>query len=88
LDIITEEEYRQCTNCPRLEKKIDTINLALLGSDGTGLHGGIAQDIHELKEAEKVQNSWTSNFKPIFMTVITTVLVFSLTWLLTHLPVG
>ena len=32
-------DYSLCPSCPEIKKKIDRIDLALLGEDGTGLNG-------------------------------------------------
>ena len=71
-----------------LQKKVDRIDLALLGPDGTGLHGGICKDIHDINEKDKIQESWTNALKPYVFTTLTTILVFALTWMLTHIPAG
>ena len=46
-------DYSLCPSCPEIKKKIDRIDLALLGEDGTGLNGGIVKAITDLQKEEQ-----------------------------------
>jgi hypothetical protein len=76
--------YSLCPTCPEIKKKIDRIDSALLGEDGTGLKGGISFEISQLKGAEKVTSSWTSLGKPVLIAVASSVLTFIITYALVN----
>ena len=77
-------DYSLCPSMPRDKKKIDPIDLALLGEDGTGLNGGILKAIIVLQKKGRVQDSWTSFAKPIAIAAISSVITYGLTYVLTH----
>jgi hypothetical protein len=77
-------DYSLCPSCPEIKKKIDRIDLALLGEDGTGLNGGIVKAITDLQKKGRVQASWTSFSKPIAIAAISSVITYGLTYVLTH----
>ncbi len=81
---MSEVDYSNCPSCPEIKKKIDRIDLALLGEDGTGLNGGIVKAITELQKKGKVQSSWVSFAKPIAIGVGTAAATFAVTYLLAH----
>jgi hypothetical protein len=54
-------DYSLCRACPKIEKKIDRIDVALLGPDGTGMNAGIVFTITELQKQIRVQDSWVRN---------------------------
>jgi hypothetical protein len=56
--------YSLCPSCPQIKRKIDRIDLAILGEDGTGLNGGIAKAITDPQKKGRVQASRTSFSKP------------------------
>ena len=41
----SEPDYSLCPACPEIKKKIDRIDLALMGPDGTGMKEGIVHAI-------------------------------------------
>jgi len=75
-----EPNYANCPICPEIKKKIDRIDLALLGEDGTGLNGGIVKAIIDLQKKNKVQASWINNAKPIAIAAISSLITFALTY--------
>ena len=77
-------DYSLCPSCPEIKKKIDRIDLALLGEDGTGLNGGIVKAITDLQKKNKVSASWASFSKPIAIGTVTSVVTFLLTYALAH----
>jgi hypothetical protein len=77
-------DYSLCPSCPEIKKKIDRIDLALLGEDGTGLNGGIVRAITDLQKKSKVSASWASIAKPIAIGAVTSVVTFLLTYALAH----
>ena len=77
-------DYSLCPSCPEIKKKIDRIDLALLGEDGTGLNGGIVKAITDLQKKGRVQASWASFGKPIIVALITSAITFALTYAFTH----
>ena len=84
--MVTNEntDYSLCPSCPEIKKKIDRIDFALLGEDGTGLNGGIVKAITDLQKKSKVSASWASFAKPIAIGAATSVVTFLLTYVLTH----
>jgi hypothetical protein len=78
-------DYSLCPSCPEIKKKIDRIDLALLGEDGTGLTGGIVKAITELQKKNKVQGSWVAIAKPLAIGVLSAAITLALTYLLPHL---
>jgi predicted oxidoreductase len=78
------EAFRDCPTCPELKKKVDQIYLAILGADGTGLNGGIVKAITDLQKCGRVQSSWVSNFKPVILSAVTSVVSIVVTLLVTH----
>ena len=79
-----DANYKNCPSCPDIKKKIDRIDRALLGEDGTGMKEGIVHAITILQKNSKVQASWVNNAKPIAIVVVSSLLTFALTYLLTH----
>ncbi len=77
-------DYSLCPSCPEIKRKIDRIDLALLGEDGTGLNGGIVRAITDLQKKNKVSASWASFAKPIAIAVVTSIVTFLLTYALAH----
>ncbi len=77
-------DYSLCPSCPEIKKKIDRIDLALLGEDGTGLNGGIVKAITDLQKKNRVQTSWVSVAKPIAVGAVTAAVTFAVTYLLAH----
>ena len=78
-------DFRNCPTCPDIKKKIDRIDRALLGPDGTGLKEGIVYAITQLQKNSRVQASWVNFAKPIAVAVISSLLTFALTYgLLSH----
>ncbi len=77
-------DYSLCPSCPEIKRKIDRIDLALLGEDGTGLNGGIVKSITDLQKKSKVSTSWANFAKPIAIGVVTSILTFLLTYALAH----
>ena len=77
-------DYSLCPSCPEIKRKIDRIDLALLGEDGTGLNGGIVKAITDLQEKSKVSASWASFAKPIAIGAVTSIVTFLLTYALAH----
>ncbi len=77
-------DYSLCPSCPEIKKKIDRIDFALLGEDGTGLNGGIVKAITDLQKKSKVSASWTNFAKPIAIGVVTSIVTFLLTYALAH----
>lgn len=77
-------DYSLCPSCPEIKRKIDRIDLALLGEDGTGLNGGIVKAITDLQKKSKVSASWTSFAKPIAIGAVTSIVTFLLTYALAH----
>jgi hypothetical protein len=77
-------DYSLCPSCPEIKKKIDRIDLALLGEDGTGLNGGIVKAITDLQKKSRVQSSWVGIAKPIAIGSISAVVTLALTYLLSH----
>ncbi len=77
-------DYSLCPSCPEIKKKIDRIDLALLGEDGTGLNGGIVKAITDLQKKSRVQGSWLSIAKPITVGTISAAITLALTYLLSH----
>jgi hypothetical protein len=81
---MAEADYSNCPSCPEIKKKIDRIDLALLGEDGTGLNGGIVRAITDLQKKSKVSASCASFAKPIAIGAVTSVVTFLLTYALAH----
>jgi hypothetical protein len=81
---MAEADYSNCPSCPEIKKKIDRIDLALLGEDGTGLNGGIVKAITDLQKKSRVQTSWVSFAKPIAIGVVTAAVTFVVSYLLAH----
>ena len=79
-----DPDYSLCPACPEIKKKIDRIDLALMGPDGTGMKEGIVHAITQLQKASKVQDSWVNNTKPILFAAVSSVLTFAITYALTH----
>ena len=77
-------DYSLCPSCPEIKRKIDRIDLALLGEDGTGLNGGIVKAITDLQKKSKVSASWTNFAKPIAIAAVTSIVTFLLTYGLAH----
>ena len=77
-------DYSLCPSCPEIKRKIDRIDLALLGEDGTGLNGGIVKAITDLQKKSKVSASWASFVKPIAIGAVTSIVTFLLTYALVH----
>jgi hypothetical protein len=77
-------DYSLCPSCPEIKRKIDRIDLALLGEEGTGLNGGIVKAITELQKKGKVQSSWISFAKPMAIGVATAAATYAVTYLLSH----
>ena len=77
-------DYGLYPSCPEIKRKIDRIDLALLGEDGTGLNGGIVRAITDLQEKSKVSASWASFAKPIAVGAVTSIVTFLLTYALAH----
>ena len=77
-------DYSLCPSCPEIKRKIDRIDLALLGEDGTGLNGGIVRAITDLQKKNKVSASWASFAKPIAIGAATSIVTFLLTYALAH----
>ena len=77
-------DYSLCPSCPEIKRKIDRIDLALLGEDGTGLNGGIVKAITDLQKKNKVSASWISFAKPIAIGAVTSIVTFLLTYALTQ----
>jgi predicted oxidoreductase len=82
--VSSDPDYSLCPACPEIKKKIDRIDLALMGPDGTGMKDGIVHAITQLQKNGKVQDSWVNNAKPILFAVVSSVLTFALTYALTH----
>jgi hypothetical protein len=72
--------FTNCPTCPDLKKKIDRIDLALMGPDGTGMKEGIVQAITQLQKNSQVQNSWINFGKPIMIALVTSTVTFLLTY--------
>jgi hypothetical protein len=77
-------DYSLCPSCPEIKRKIDRMDLALLGEDGTGLNGGIVKAITDLQKKSKVSASWSSFTKPIAIGAVTSIVTFLLTYALAH----
>jgi hypothetical protein len=77
-------DYSLCPSCPEIKKKIDRIDLALLGEDGTGLKGGIVKAITDLQKKSRVQASWASLAKPLIIAAISSAITYGLTYALSH----
>jgi hypothetical protein len=77
-------DYSNCPSCPEIKKKIDRIDLALLGEDGTGLNGGIVKAITDLQKKNRVQTSWVSIAKPVAIAVVSSAITYGLTCALAH----
>ena len=77
-------DYSLCPSCPEIKRKIDRIDLALLGEDGTGLNGGIVKAITDLQKKSKVSASLASFAKPIVIGAVTSIVTFLLTYALAH----
>jgi hypothetical protein len=77
-------DYSLCPSCPEIKRKIDRIDLALLGEDGTGLNGGIVKAIIDFQKKNRVQTSWVSVAKPIAIAVISSAITYGLTCALAH----
>jgi hypothetical protein len=77
-------DYSLRPSCPEIKRKIDRIDLALLGEDGTGLNGGIVKAITDLQKKSKVSASWTNFIKPIAIGAVTSIVTFLLTYALAH----
>lgn len=82
----SESPYVNCPSCPEIKKKIDRIDLALLGPDGTGREGGLVKAVNDLEDRFKVQASWTDVFKPIVIAAVSSAVTFLLTYgILSHI---
>jgi hypothetical protein len=80
-----DPDYSNCPSCPEIKKKIDRIDRALLGEDGTGMNGGIVHAITSLQKNHKVQSSWINTFKPILLSVASGLLYSAITYIIvTH----
>ncbi len=77
-------DYSLCPSCPEIKRKIDRIDLALLGEDGTGLNGGIVKAITDLQKKSRIQTSWVNIAKPVAIAVISSAITYGLTWTLAH----
>ena len=77
-------DYSLCPSCPEIKRKIDRIDLALLGEDGTGLNGGIVKAITDLQKKSRVQASWASLAKPLIIAAISSAITYGLTYALSH----
>jgi hypothetical protein len=73
-------DFRNCPTCPDLKKKIDRIDRALLGPDGTELNKGIVYAITQLQKNSEVQASWVNFAKPIALAVLSSLVTFALTY--------
>ncbi len=60
------------------------IKKALLGEDGTGLNGGIAFEIAQLKSKDSVSSSWVATVKPIAIAVASSIFTFLITYALVN----
>lgn len=71
-------DYSNCPSCPEIKEKIDRIDRALLGKDGTGLNDGviyhILQKLDDLEAKNRVSASWLDMIKPIAISVVITAL--------------
>ena len=77
--------FGTCPACPEIKKKIDRIDLALLGPDGTGMKEGIVHAITQLQKNRKVETSWVNFAKPVAVAVVSSLLTFALAYgLLSH----
>ena len=78
-------DYSLCPSCPEIKKKVDRIDRALLGHDGTGLNDGVIHrmllKLDDLETKNKVSASWLDMIKPIAISVVITALT---TYLLTR----
>ena len=83
-DEVLKHDYSLCPSCPEIKRKIDRIDLALLGEDGTGLKGGIVKAITDLQKKSRVQASWASLAKPLIIAAISSAITYSLTYALSH----
>ena len=81
-DEVLKPDYSLCPSCPEIKRKIDRIDLALLGEDGTGLNGGIVKAITDLQKKSNVSASWVSFAKPIAIGAVTSIVTFLLTYAL------
>jgi hypothetical protein len=81
-DLLMNEnpDYSRCPSCPEIKKKIDRIDRALLGEDGTGLNGGIVRAITDLQKKGKVSASWAGFAKPIAIGAVTSIVTFLITY--------
>jgi hypothetical protein len=71
-------DYSLCPSCPEIKKKVDRIDRALLGKDGTGLNDGVIHrmllKLDDLEAKNKVSASWLDLIKPIAISVVITAL--------------
>ena len=76
--------FQSCPICPDLTRKINSLGLALLGEDGTGLNDGVIHSILEkligLEVSRTVTASWVSFVKPVAISIFITAVT---TWALT-----
>ena len=79
-----EQSYANCPSCPEIKKKIDRIELALLGPDGTGREAGLVKAVNKIESSLNVQSSWANMFKPIAIAVVSSALTFALTYGVFH----
>ena len=83
-EVSSRPDYSLCPSCPEIKKKIDRIDVAMLGEDGTGLNGGIVKAITDLQKKSKVSASWANVAKPIAVGTVTSIITFLLTYALTQ----
>ena len=80
-----EQSYANCPSCPDIKKKIDRIELALLGPDGTGREAGLVKAVNKIESSLNVQSSWANMFKPVAIAVVSSALTFALTYGVFHI---
>jgi hypothetical protein len=78
-------QFINCPTCPELKRKIDRIDIALLGADGTGMTSGIVMALTQLKSNmnanEDVTASWVRTFRPIVTFVVGSLVTAGVTYL-------
>jgi hypothetical protein len=77
---LSEKDYGLCPSCPDIKRKIDRIDLALLGEDGTGMKSGIVFTITKLQTQNRVADSWVGNVKPFLVAAGTALVTFAITY--------
>lgn len=86
-------EFILCPACPEIKstqiemkKKLDRIDIAILGSDGTGLNDGIVHEITELQKnttiTKKITESWIKTIRPIVTFIIGSLVTAAITYLI------